>query len=97
MIKITCSGKNLPEKKYIFDIIFDEFLGIGYELNLIDLERNYVIELPNKKQIIIQDHFWNKTNGEMDYLNLKFVPHDIVLSKNNFTRNPIFPYYMEMV
>jgi len=91
MIKITCSGKNLPEKKYLFDIIFVEFLGIGYELKVINSTLDYVIELPNNKQIVIQDHFWHKTNGEMDYLNLKYIPKDVVLAKSNFITEPDIP------
>ena len=34
MLIIKTSGKNLPEKKYVFDIIFNEFLGLDYHLEI---------------------------------------------------------------
>ena len=34
MINIITSPKNLPEKSYVFDVTFNEFLGLEYELEL---------------------------------------------------------------
>ena len=86
MIKIYCSKKNLPEKKYLFDVIFGEFLGIDYELVLKSDEKNYVIELSNNNKIIIEDHFWNRTGqDELSYLNQEFLPIEISYAHNQFT------------
>lgn len=92
MIKIYCSDKNLPEKKYLFDVIFNEFLGTGYEIEIQPEEKNYVLELENKNKIIIEDHFWNKINGdELSYINKNFLPENVVYSRNRFTSEPDLP------
>ena len=85
MIRIICKENNLLEKRYLFDVIFIEFLGIEYELIIKPQEKNYVIELANNKKIIIEDHFWNKIKGnELSYIDEKFLPSKISYAKNKF-------------
>lgn len=86
MIKIFYSEKNLSEKKYIFDVTFNEFLGIEYELIINPAEKNYVIELSNKNKITIEDTFWIRTgDNELSYLNKEFLPKEISYAVNQFT------------
>ena len=86
MLKIYCSDKNLPEKKYIFDITFNEFLGVEYELIISNEEKNYLILLPNQKKIIIEDYFWNKIKGdELSYLNYDFLPSKVDYIRSQYT------------
>ena len=90
MLKIYCSGKNLPEKKYIFDVTFNEFLGIEYELIIRNDEKNYIVELPNRKKIIVLDYFWNNIQrDELSYLNHKYLPKkiDYIQSQYTFEKN----------
>ena len=90
MLKIYCSGKNLPEKKYIFDVTFNEFLGIEYELIIRNDEKNYIVELPNRKKIIILDYFWNNIQqDELSYLDHKYLPQkiDYIRSQYTFEKN----------
>jgi len=74
MLKISISPKNLSEKKYIIDVLFNEFLGLEYQLET-NLENNeYVISLSNQKKIIFYDFFWNQFINELDYLSNKNLP-----------------------
>ncbi len=92
MLKILCSEKNLPEKNYIFDIVFNEFLGIEYELIIKPEEKNYIIELENHHRIILKDYFWNQIKGDaLSYLNQNFLPTSVKYSKNPYTYEEDFP------
>jgi hypothetical protein len=86
VLKITCNEKNLLEKRYIFDIIFNEYLGLNYQLILDSNSNNYLITLPNNNQLLIEDHFWSRIqNDELEYLSEDFLPKKIEYSINQFT------------
>ncbi len=55
MIVIKIPNNNLNERKYILDIIFNEFLGLDYNLEI--GSQDYEIELENKKMLTIKDTF----------------------------------------
>lgn len=74
MLKITIPNNNISERKYIVDIIFDEFLGLDYELIVNKYCNNWEIELSNNSKLIIEDHFFNKFQNDLEYLNLSNIP-----------------------
>jgi len=75
MIKIKIPNNNIPERKYIIDILFNEFLGLKYKIKM--GSSNYEITLPNKKQLIIKDTFFNKYPSDLEYLKLENIPKSI--------------------
>ncbi len=80
MIKITIPNNNVNERKYILDIIFDEFLGLSYEIVISDLGlviSDWEIELENGAKLIVEDHFFNKYPNDLEYLNLENIPSTI--------------------
>lgn len=85
MINISINPKNLSEKKYILDIIFNEFLGINYLLDFENIENTYRIRFSTNKSLIIYDAFWNKLENEKDYLNKNYIPVEIKYLKSKFT------------
>ena len=48
MIKISIPNNNIKEREYIINIIFNEFLGLEYQVNESDICKNWEIELENK-------------------------------------------------
>jgi len=87
MIKIKIPNNNLNEREYILDIIFHEFLGIEYELIIDNGElktNDWVIELKNGNQLIINDIFFNKYPNDLEYLKLENIPTKMEFSKNVF-------------
>ena len=63
MIVIKIPNNNTNERKYILDIIINEFLGLDYELVISDLRANdskWKIELNNGSSIIFEDHFFKE-------------------------------------
>jgi len=83
MIRINIPNNFLPERKYIIDILFDEFLGLKYDIHVKDETKNYDIFLENGNKIIIKDLFFSNFEDSLDYLNKKNIP-----GKINFLRNP---------
>jgi Family of unknown function (DUF7033) len=75
MIKIKIPNNNIAERKYILDIIFDEFLGLDHQLDI--GSQDYEIELQNKKVLTIEDTFFNNHPNDLEYLKLKNIPNAI--------------------
>jgi len=84
MIKITIANNNIAERKYILDIIFDEFLGLDFKVVENDDCQDWEIELENGSKIIFEDHFFNKYLKELEYLKLENIPAKVEFVKNQF-------------
>ena len=86
MIKITIPNNNIAERQYIIDVIFNEFLGVDYKLEIRNtIKGNWEIELKNGRKLIIEDHFFNKHISDLEYLKLENIPQKIEYTKNEFT------------
>lgn len=84
MLKINIPNNFLPEKKYIIDILFDEFLGLKYVININNKANNYEIVLENTKKLIIKDSFFSNFKDGLNYLDEKNIPEKINFLKNQF-------------
>ncbi|WP_281950366.1 polysaccharide deacetylase family protein [Nitrosophilus kaiyonis] len=80
MIIIKLPTNNIPERKYIIDVIFNEFLGLHYKIEIENI-KNYEILLENGKKLIFEDSFFNKFKKDLDYLKLKNISEKITYSK----------------
>lgn len=77
MIKITIPNNNTAERKYVLDIIFDEFLGLDFEaIESIDC-RDWIIELENKQVLTVKDTFFSQYPKDLEYLELENIPSRI--------------------
>ena len=77
MIKINIPNNFLSERKYIVDILFDEFLGLKYVIDVNNDTNNYDIILENGKKIIIKDSFFSNFEDGLSYLDEKNLPDKI--------------------
>lgn len=84
MIKITIPKNNLEERKYILDIVFNEFLGLEYQIAESDICQNWEIELENKSKLIFEDNFFNKYTKDLEYLNIENIPSKVEFIINEF-------------
>jgi peptidoglycan/xylan/chitin deacetylase (PgdA/CDA1 family) len=83
-VTITIPKNNLNERKYIINILFDEFLGLEYEILISEVYINaYIIEF-NKHKLIIKDYFFNDFSKNLSYLESKNIPSHIKFTQNNF-------------
>jgi len=83
MIKIIIPKNNIKERIYILDVLFNEFLGLEYEFVPTDVQ-NYHMALPNGKQLIIEDHFFNKFPKDKEYLSIQNLPENTSFKSNKF-------------
>ena len=77
MLKISIPNNNLNERKYILDIIFDEFLDLDFKVLEDDDCQDWIIELANKKVLTIKDTFFSKYPKDLEYLKLENIPSKI--------------------
>ena len=78
MLNITLpDSKSAKERRYVFDIIFGEILGLDYSVQVDESGEDYGIKLENGNSIILKDHFFSKFEKDLEYLNL-------VITENNF-------------
>jgi len=77
MIKITIPNNNIAERKYVLDIIFDEFLGLELKVIQSDDSQDWIIELENKQILTIKDTFFSKYPNDLEYLKLENIPSKI--------------------
>ena len=82
MFVITTPDNNLKERKYVIDIIFNEFLDVKYYHEM--GSQDYEIILPNGNKLIFKDHFFNKYSYDLEYLNKENIPTEIQYIKNDF-------------
>ena len=82
MLTITIPNNNLNERKYIIDIIFNEFLDVEFKFKIGGI--NYEISLENNNKLIIEDHFFSQYIGCLDYLKLENVPCKVQFIENDF-------------
>jgi hypothetical protein len=75
MIIVSIPNNNLPEREYIIDIIFNEFLGLKYTIEI--GSDSYAITLKNSQKLVIEDTFFNKYPNDLEYLKLKNIPSSI--------------------
>lgn len=91
MIEIKLPNNHIPEREYIIEIIFNEFLGLEYNLNFSDESENTIINISNGNRIIFQDEFFSKYKSDSDYLKHSAVPESITYSSNEFLMEENIP------
>ena len=90
MISISIPQNNLDERKYIIDVLFQEFLGLDYEIVVEPIE-NYEINLGNVNRIVIEDHFFNRYPEPLTYLQKRNIPDKVSFAKNRFVEDADLP------
>jgi hypothetical protein len=79
---------NMPELKYIADLLLNDFLGVEYNLRFHD--KNYIrIVLNNGSEVVVEDHFFSIYKD--DYLKKENIPSAIRFLKDNFTKKEEVP------
>jgi len=72
------------ERLYLVETIFNDYLGLDFEIKK-NSSSEYIIILPNKNQLIIEDHFFSLFKDGLDYLSKENIPEFVTYSENPFT------------
>lgn len=87
------SSTFLPEKRYIFDTLFWQFLGIPFSLVPSNkLGPYYKIEIPGGSELIFEDDFFANFDEQSGYLKKEALPGSLKTLKNEFSPEPDLPF-----
>ena len=89
IINIKIPNNNIPERKYIIDILFKEFLGIEYNIEQADVQFYKIIF--KDKSIEIKDAFFNLFPEDLSYLKQENIPAKVIFEENQFTSEKNIP------
>lgn len=84
MVTINIPESFKPERTYMIETIFQQFLRINYEINSTSENDNYEIILNNGRKLIIKDKFFSSFKEEMSYLDIKNIPSKVKFIENQF-------------
>jgi len=78
MIKVVIPSDNIKERKYLLDIVFNQFLQIPYTTTISTKNIDeYQIYIDEKKSIIIKDSFFSLYTTDLEYLQIKNIPKEV--------------------
>ena len=83
-MKIEYNSNFSSEKKYVFNCLFNYFLGLKYEVVINDTIEGYRIVLKNGAIIEMADSFFFRITKD-NYLSRDFIPHNILSIQNVFS------------
>lgn len=78
MLEFHCPNNNLSEREYIILLLFEEFLGCKCIIKFQGESDSYLILYGNYK-IYIEDHFFNRFQSDLSYLDNKNIPESYSL------------------
>lgn len=79
MIRIICPSNNIPERRYAIEILFNDLLGCDLSADDIQFDAqtvNYTIQV-NGKELVVEDHFFQKYPEPLSYLNAEHLPSSL--------------------
>ena len=92
MLNITLPDKrSVKERKYVFDIIFGELLGLDYSIRVEESGEDYSLSLDNGNSIIFKDHFFSKFGKDLEYLNIENIPENVLFISNSYNPEEDIP------
>ena len=72
-----------PERQYIINCIFRDFLGLDFELKIHEVPDKYIIVVPGGGKLIVKDAFFSLFSESAGYLDKSNVPVSIQYFKNH--------------
>ena len=85
-MKITINNNFFEEKEYIINVLFNNFLGLRYTLQIDSSISDTIIELDSGKMLILEDHFFMSETASETYLTIENIPiaiSDAIISELN--------------
>ncbi|MEI7475167.1 MAG: polysaccharide deacetylase family protein [bacterium] len=89
MLEILIPDNFIPERSYVIEVIFKEFLGLNYKITVQSDELQSTVICLSDKKIIFEDHFFSKYSE--NYLEINNLPQNIIFSQNEFTPESDIP------
>jgi hypothetical protein len=91
MITIHIPDNFIPERTYIINVLFKDFLGLEFKMSIKEGLQHYEIILENSNTLIFKDQFFLKFRDGLDYLVEKAIPSKTLLAGNQFAPEKNIP------
>jgi uncharacterized protein DUF7033 len=76
-LTVRFSDRFVAERRYVFDVLLGEFLGLAYTVQTEPGFAGYAIELPNGRRLRIRDAFFGVLPDSTDYLATRSLPQQV--------------------
>jgi len=86
MLQITIKNQHILEKKYILSVLFNDFLGLDYQIKIDNSQSDFKVSFKDK-HLLIKDGFFNLIKES--YLKIENIPNTIKF--NDFLGNKNLP------
>jgi hypothetical protein len=93
VMKILCPTSFIPEKDWIIDVLFRDFLGIMIQKEYLEGYNDYVIVLNNNSKLIICDGFFRYFNEIEGYIESRNIPNSMSYFDSVFLPEKNFPVF----
>lgn len=91
MLSIDIPVCFFSERKYVIDILFNEILGIPFQLQSTNLNDDYKITLPNNTSVLIKDCFFSSCKDTGEYLKPDYLPNTVTFFETTFAPEENIP------
>ncbi|MCH2159782.1 MAG: polysaccharide deacetylase family protein [Oleiphilaceae bacterium] len=91
MLKVCVPKNNVPERRYIADVLLSDFLGLEYLFESSEEQDDWSIFLENGNSIVIRDAFFSKHKESLSYLAQNNIPSDVEFCELPFTPESDLP------
>jgi len=89
MIRIYTEPVFLPEKEYVFTVLFKEILGLDFTIHTSSVSRQYKIHLPDNATIEFRDAFFSGFSESVGYCSTDNIPKKITYLKDMLPQQDI--------
>ncbi len=76
-LTVKFSDRFVAERRYVFDVLLGEFLGLAYTVQIEPGMDGYVVELPNGRRLMIRDAFFGDLADATDYIASSSLPRQV--------------------
>jgi len=90
MLNVIIPDNNIPERKYIIEVMLSDFLGLEYMLTISDKVQDYSLIFDDKKLTIL-DSFFGLYSEDLSYLTVDAIPKSITFTRKKDKTDNIIP------
>jgi hypothetical protein len=78
-LTVKFSDRFVAERRYVFDVLLGEFLGLAYTVQVEPGLEGYVVELPNGRRLRMRDDFFGALPDSTAYITRSSLPREVRL------------------
>src|SRR3954452_14343221 len=76
-LTVKFSDRFVAERRYVFEVLLGEFLGLAYTMQIDPAADGYLLELPNGRRLRIRDAFFAALPDSTAYISSEYLPRPL--------------------